>query len=369
MASDTNLLSLSAFLLCLLQLQLPFSAAVNGGYWFPESQFPASSIDSTLFTHLFCAFVALNPQTNQLYISPSNNASFAQFTATVRRKNPSVKTLISIGGGSANRSVFAAMAARPAARKSFIDSSIKLARSYGFSGLDLDWEYPDTNSDMNNLGTLVTEWRAAAAAEATATGKAALLLTAAVYYSSDLNGMNYPTAAIDSSLDFVNAMAYDFYDPSWYRDFTNLHAKLFDRPNPVVSGSYGVDRWVQAGLSPKKLVLGVPFYGYAWRLKSAGNNGVLAPASGPAGAGSGAMGYGEIRSFISRNNARVVYNSTVVGNYCYSGTTWIGYDETQAIGAKVAYAKQKGLGGYFAWHVGADSNWALSTQAKKSWEA
>ncbi|CAI9783083.1 unnamed protein product [Fraxinus pennsylvanica] len=124
-----------------------------------------------------------------------------------------------------------------------------------------------------------------------------------------------------------------------------------------------------AGVRATKLVLGMPFYGYAWRLVNANNHGLLAPANGPASADNGAMGYRQIKNFIAQNKAVTVYNSTIVTNYCYAGTTWIGFDDTQTIAAKVSYAKQKGLLGYFAWHVGVDNNWALSQQAKQSWGA
>ncbi|KAF7152054.1 hypothetical protein RHSIM_Rhsim01G0041800 [Rhododendron simsii] len=94
----------------------------------PDSGLAASDIDSTLFTHIFCAFADLDSNTNQVTISSSNNAQFSQFTKTVQLKNPSVKTLLSIGGGSADKTAFASMASQLASRKSFIDSSINLAR-------------------------------------------------------------------------------------------------------------------------------------------------------------------------------------------------------------------------------------------------
>ncbi|CAA3027548.1 chitotriosidase-1-like [Olea europaea subsp. europaea] len=270
------------------------------------------------------------------------------------QKLPNVRTLLSkpfcpLVVEMQTKTVFASMAAQSTSRKSFIDSSIKLARSYGFSGLDLDWEYPRTASDMANLGLLLNEWRTAVAVEATASSKLALVLTAAISFAPTVNGLKYPVQSINSNLDWINVMAYDFYDPS--------------------CGSYGVRAWTQAGVRAKKLVLGMPSYGYAFRLVNAKNHGLLAPANVPASPDTGAMGYRQIKNFIAQNKAVTVCNSTIVANYCYVGTTWIGFDDTQTIAAKVSYAKQKGLLGYFAWHVGVDNNWALSQQAKQSWGA
>ncbi|KAK8697190.1 hypothetical protein V6N13_113342 [Hibiscus sabdariffa] len=115
---------------------------VRAAYWSADSESSVSSIDSTIFTHLFCAFANLNPQTNRVTVDPANQARFSSFTSTVRSRNPNVRTLLSIGGGNSSPAAFASMASRASSRKSFIDSSISLARSYNFHGLDLDWEYP-----------------------------------------------------------------------------------------------------------------------------------------------------------------------------------------------------------------------------------
>ncbi|KAI4344251.1 hypothetical protein L6164_011498 [Bauhinia variegata] len=362
-------LSLLLFSLCFFIFQSHFLSAqtvIKGGYWFPGSGFPVSNINASLFTHLFCAFADLDPNTYQVTISSSNLPQFSTFTQTVQQNNPSVKTLLSIGGGGSNSSNFSAMAAQPTTRKSFIDSSIQLARSYNFHGLDLDWEYPDTRTDMTNFGLLLNEWRVAVANESRTTGNTTLLLSAAVFRSSDYYTLDYPIQQISNSLDWVNIMAYDFYGPLWFPNLTAPPAPLYNPPDQV-SGDAGVSSWIQSGLAANKLALGLPFYGYAWRLLDANNHGFFAPANGSANGGDGSMGYGQIRNFISQNGAQTVYNSTYVSDYCYSGTTWIGYDDTQSVFTKVTYAKQKGLFGYFAWHVGADNNWALSQTAFQAW--
>ncbi|KAK9098994.1 hypothetical protein Syun_026039 [Stephania yunnanensis] len=216
---------------------------------------------------------------------------------------------------------------------------------------------------MANMGILLNEWRNAVVVESRASGKPQLLLTAAVFYASQVYSLSYPIQEIGRSLDWINLMAYDFYDPSWYR-FTWSHSALND-PTSDFSASFGINDWVQAGLAPKKLVLGLPFYGYGWQLANPQNFGLRAPATGPVvGPGfpsdNGAIGFKQIKDFIQREKATEVYNETIGTNYCYVGTKWIGFDDSQSISAKVSYAKESRLLGYFAWHVANDLNWLLS---------
>ncbi|KOM32914.1 hypothetical protein LR48_Vigan01g247000 [Vigna angularis] len=348
----------------LFMLHLHASTAQNiGGYWFAGSGFPASNINSTLFTHLFYAFADINSITYNVTISSSNSVQLSTFTQTVQQKNPSVKTLLSIGGGASNSSTFSAMASQPSSRKSFIDSAIQLARSNNLHGIDVDWESPSTPSDMQNFGQLAREFRTYLLSEARDSGKSALLLSAALFRSSNYYSLDLPAKAINDSFDFINVMTYDFHGPNWFPNRTAPPAALYFQPNSgayQVGGDQGISSWIAAGVSPRKISMGIPYYGYAWRLRNASNNRLYAPANGSAFGGDGSMGYNQIRAFVSQNGARCVYNSTVVTDYCSSGTTWIGYDDVQSVTAKVNYCKSKGLFGHFVWQVGADNNWNLS---------
>ncbi|XP_038879961.1 class V chitinase-like [Benincasa hispida] len=364
---------INLFFSFIVLLQLHSSAGQSSGmkgiYWFSGSGFPVSDIDSSLFTHIFCAFADLAPNTFQVTISPSNSAKFKTFTQTVQRKNPNVKTLLSIGGGGANADTFAAMASQPDSRKSFISSSISLARSNGFLGLDLDWEYPSNQNQISSFSTLCTEWRAAAEKESQSSGKPRLLLSAAVFRSSNYYGLPLPASVLATKLDWINVMCYDFYGPGWSPNSTAPPAALFGSAGQVNCDA-GITSWIQSGFPASKIVLGIPFYGWAWRLVNQNNNGLYAPANGAAtGAGidDGAITYKGINAFKENNRVNSVYNGMVVTNYVSSGTTWIGYDDKQSVAAKVAYAKKKGLFGYFAWQVGADDNWTLSRTASTTW--
>jgi chitinase len=347
------------------------STVVKAAYWLGDAGLPAANIDSTLFTHLFCAFADVNPQTYEVTIAIENHGPFSTFNQTVQERNPGVKTLLSIGGGNATPATFAAMASSAKTRTAFIDSSIRLARSSNFLGLDLDWEYPQTEDEMKNLGSLLNEWRKAVQIESGSTNNAPLLLTAATYSSSSHEGLLYPIQAISDSLDWINLMAYDFYAPGWSRDVAGPPAALYNTGDrdPLACGDVGVQAWIDEGVPAQKLVLGLPFYGYAWELEDPNSNGLFALANGAAnGAGidptDGSIDYNKIVNFKNGSGATGFFDASFVTDYCHSGTTWIGYDDTKSITNKVEYAVGKKLFGYFAWHVGGDRDWTLSRTGK-----
>lgn len=181
-------MKMSPFLLILVQLLgvhlLVFQnvrlagAVVKGGYWLGG----ASMLEDVNFnyeTHVWYAFAGVDPTSYQL-VPPNateDSGQIATFAAIAKKSNPSIVPLLSIGGAAAPIATFAEMVSTSSRRKVFIDSSIALARQHGFEGLDLDWESPQTQLEMNNLATLLKEWRAAAVTEPQSSGKPELLLT------------------------------------------------------------------------------------------------------------------------------------------------------------------------------------------------
>ncbi|KAH9660245.1 class V chitinase [Citrus sinensis] len=256
------------------------------------------------------------------------------------------------------------MAGNPSSRKSFIDSSIKIARLYGFQGLDLSWYLANTSWDKYNIGILFKEWRAAVALEAkNNSSQSQLILTATVAYSPYSTAAAYPVDSIRQYLNWVHVFTTDYSVPTW-TNFTGAHAALYD-PNSVSNTEYGITKWIEEGLSADKLVLCLPFYGYAWTLVKPEDNGIGAAATGPALSEDGLVSYKEIKNHIKSYgpNVQVMYNSTYVVNYCSIGKIWFGFDDVEAIRVKVAYAKEKKLRGYHVWLVSYDQYWMLSQAA------
>ncbi|KEH23910.1 glycoside hydrolase family 18 protein [Medicago truncatula] len=81
----------------------------------------------------------------------------------------------------------------------------------------------------------------------------------------------------------------------------------------------------------------------------------------------GSVAYKYMKSYIRSSGDGVVscYNDAFVVNYftVASTSTWVNFDDVEAIKEKVSYAKKNGLLGYSVFQVGNDDNWVLSTAA------
>ncbi|KAG6739885.1 hypothetical protein POTOM_057503 [Populus tomentosa] len=248
-------------------------------------------------------------------------------------------------------------------RKSFIESSIYTARLYGFDGLDLSVG-PSMSINMTNLGILFDEWRDAIASDSRKSGKSQLLLVMSATYSPAQHSATYPIDIMKRTLDWIHLVAYDYHVPAEF-NFTGAHAALYGTSNWVNTDEW-IKEWLRGGLSASKLVLGLPYHGYAWTLVNPNEKEFGAPSSGPAVTSDGSMGYKNIKSFIQGYGygAAAVYNSTYVTKLFVVGSTWINFDDVETIKAKISYAKENNLSGYTVFQLSNDDNWILSRAAQ-----
>ncbi|KAL3535048.1 hypothetical protein ACH5RR_003509 [Cinchona calisaya] len=334
--SMVSFIRIVLLLLVVLPSNLPYSTAqtwIRAGYWFSGTEFPIEDVNSALFTHLLCAFGDLNSTTYELQISASDQKYFSAFTSTVKQKNPSVVTLLSIGGGTANYSIYSTMVSQFSSRKSFIDSSIRVARVYGFEGLDFSWRSASTAADATNMGILFDEWRAAVESESRNDSSSQPTLTMAAPYSQYILEATLPVESIKRNFDWVHVLAFDYNTPTSNPEHTGSSAALYNPANNQ-NTDFGVNSWMNGGLPANKIVLGLPFYGYAWKLRDPNDKLIGSPANGSAVTPDGDMTYTEIRNYILQYNAVSSYNSTYVMKYCSVGTTWIGFDDIEVVKQK-----------------------------------
>ncbi|XP_024638000.2 cysteine-rich receptor-like protein kinase 19 isoform X2 [Medicago truncatula] len=336
---------------------------VKAGYYFSSNEMEASEIKSTLFTHLLCAFAFINSTDYSIFINDSEYSKFDSFTTRVKLQNPSVTSLLSIYTGGENSSLFNSLINQSSYRKSFIDSSIRTARRFDFQGIDFCGAGPKQGKDLVNFATLLKEWRIAITSEARNTKRSELVLVMTGYYLKASDSLSYPFESMQKNLDWVHFVAYNYYLPK--RDsVTRFHAPLYGSSGWENTDS-GIKEWRKRGFSSNKLVIGLPYHGFAWTLVKPGEGGVGRPTSGPAITMDGSMAYKFIKSYIRGFGDGVVsrYNDTFVVNYFTVESTWVNFDDVEAIKEKVSYAKKNGLLGYSVFQVGSDDNWVLSTAA------
>ncbi|KAL3744225.1 hypothetical protein ACJRO7_013475 [Eucalyptus globulus] len=371
MAGEGKIACLFIFFLCLP----PSSEAqtwVKSGYFYAGNEIPVSDIDSSLFSHLICAFAYIDSSTYQLSVNSSTEQFFSTFTSTVKRKNPSITTLLSVWAaawaGREDPSAFVSMLGESSSRMSFIESTIGKARLYGFSGVDLYGVLPSRSINMTNLSALLREWRDAVDEESRKSGKPPLLLVMAVYCQPIFNSVSYPLDSIQRNLDWVHLNAYDYHLPTRER-FALPHAALFD-PASQNNTDFCITWLLTRRFPARKLVLGLPYHGYAWQLQDSSADAIGHPAVGHAVTTDGSFGYKAIKSYVrdSGYGASPVYDGTYVVNLFRKGSVWINFDDVEAIRAKVTYAKEKGLLGYSVFQVGNDQNWVLSRTAQEASE-
>ncbi|KAB2618817.1 cysteine-rich receptor-like protein kinase 4 [Pyrus ussuriensis x Pyrus communis] len=111
----------------------------------------------------------------------------------------------------------------PSNRKSFIESSIEVARRYGFQGIDLLWPWLNTASGTITMEKLLDEWRAAVTSEARNSGLPRLKLTMAVRYIPTFESFIYPVESMKRNLDWAHVVAYDYHLPL-KENFIGAHA-------------------------------------------------------------------------------------------------------------------------------------------------
>ncbi|CAO2841860.1 unnamed protein product [Amaranthus hypochondriacus] len=342
---------------------------IKSGYWLTVSQYPAPNINSALFTHLICGFAGLNSTNYHLSIPTDEIDYFASFTSTVKANNPSIKTLLSIGDLIISP-FFLNMISNPSSRNSFINSSIQTALKFGFDGIDLFCFQPKTASDSLNMVKLFDEWRSAIDSHVQK-----LILTMAVPYvpistlTFNLYELNksttvadFPVDSIQRNFDWVHIMSFDYFVPKKDK-FAHPHAALYDPYYPHINTDYGVNQWISKGLAANKILIGLPYHGWAWTLVNPKDSRIGAPASDVLFENDGSMGYRYIKDCVKSYGAKIVYNSVYVENSCSFGSYWVGFNDVEAIRRKVSYARKKGLRGYNVYQVANDNNWILSETA------
>jgi len=298
--------------------------------------------------------------------------NFNQINNVLKKKQPGLQTLISVGGWTWS-TYFSDVAADAASRDRFVTSCVSYMTKYGFNGIDLDWEYPvlgglPTNhyrpDDGSNYLLLVQRFRQALT-ELTEKTNANYLLTIAAPAGED-KFKYLDLKRMSDYLDWFNIMTYD-YNGCW-SNYTSHMTNLYYNPaDPQAidrgyNGNASVQAFLAAGVPASKINLGVAFYGRGFgQVKGSGSDWMFKPfADCPQGTWddwqSGKTGVFDYKDIANKAGAgwESYWDDVAKAPYIHSGDIVIGYDNAKSIQIKSDYLKANRLGGLFSWSFDGD---------------
>jgi chitinase len=322
-----------------------------------------TTIDATKLTHINYAFVDVKDSLAWLTNIATDTVNFRKL-GYLKRYNPGLKILISIGGWAWSEN-FSDAVLTENSRKKFAESSAAIVEQYDLDGVDIDWEYPGLRGEDNvfrpedkeNFTLMFRACRKALDALAEKTGKKYQLTTAIPCFSEFIRITEMGKA--QAYLDYVNLMAYDFYVAG---DTAGHHSNLFPAENDEqeLSGDKAFRDYTKAGVPAEKLVLGLPFYGRSWIMKSDDNRGINRPVDSVAQGG----GYTYIKDSLSVRPGFIRYwDDKARAPYLFNATTkqLVTYDDEESVKHKCEYVKEHNMAGIMFWQYASDPKGYLLT--------
>lgn len=286
------------------------------------------------------------------------------YQRTITAAGSTVPVLLGMGGWTDSvGDKYSTMVGSPQNRRNFISNAVSFLRTYGFSGLHLDWNYPvcwqsdcskGPSSDRPNLTKLMKEMKQEFS-------RHNLLLSMSISGYKEVITEAYEIAQLSNIVDFMTIMTYDYHG-SWESQtghVSPLYGSSGDK-YPQYNTDYAMQLLVKMGAQKDKLIMGVPLYGQSFTLSRTEISGLGSPASGPGQAGEdtrqpGMLAYYEICYRVRKQKWRVARDvSLKSGPYATSKDQWVGYDDPVSATVKAQYVIKGGYGGIAAWTMDLD---------------
>ena len=307
------------------------------------------SVAAEKLTHIIFSFCHLKG--NTLQVDDSRNASTIAALVGLKKRNPSLKVLLSLGGwgGCAPCSdVFSTAKGR----KEFSQSVLQLNQFFKSDGIDLDWEYPVvegypghkyTPADKQNFTELVRELRRTLGTQyeiSFAAGGFQKFLDESIFWKD-----------VITEVDRVNLMTYDLVNG--YSTITGHHTPLYSSPDQKESTDNAVKYLIKLGIPANKLVIGSAFYGRMWENVPPARNGLYQSGKFKTG-----INYNKFKTELSAEKGFVSYWDDVAkAPYAYNASSklFITYDDKRSMQIKAKYVADNHLNGIMFWEITSDT--------------
>jgi chitinase len=327
------------------------------------SSLPISKIDVKRITHVNYAFANLNAKAAVFFANNSDSLKIDTLQQ-LKKHNPELKLIVSVGGASWSEH-FSEIAASERLSNSFADNIAEFVKQYKLDGIDIDWEFPCmrrqdntvNRDDKKNFTSLLQKIRSALnALEIGQKRNDHYILTIAAGISpAYLRCVELHN--IVQYVDFVNVMAYNYRSGADWETghHSNLKTSSSDRLKDNNSIDVTISRYIEAGVSPEKVILGVPFYGRLWAGVRPNNNGLYQPAK----TGGKSVTYRNIRKYYTLDTGYAdMWDDSAKSPYLWNpnDSIFISYETPRSLAYKVDYIRQYKLKGIMFWEYNSDNN-------------
>ena len=333
--------------------------------WAPWRGYGPDRLDAGAFTQINFAFAAIDGSTGKAVLEdPGRDAGTLRDLTALRKKNPQLKIVLSIGGWD-HSTYFSDAASTAARRETFAQSCLDLILAHDLDGIDLDWEYPVSGGsgvihrpqDKQNFTLLLKALRQKLDRQGQRDGRDYRLTIAGASGSWYLN--NIEPQAVAEVVDHVFLMTYDFSGP--WSSRSGFNAPLYGAD----STDSAVTAWLSRGAAAEKLVLGIPLYGYIYQGVSSAGNGLNSAFSSAR-----SVTYDAVKTaYLTDSAYRQLRHATAQVPYLYGQRTFLSYDDPVSVAAKAELARDRGLGGIGFWELSQDTGGELVSAARTAWLA
>ena len=332
-------------------------------------------VDTTMvnpdkLTHINYAFV--NVQHNRAWLTniKTDTINF-KYLVGLKKKNPDLKVLISIGGWGWSGN-FSDAALSDTSRRAFAASAVAIVKQYKLDGIDIDWEYPGQvrignihrPEDKQNYTLMFQALRQSLDSLQQQTGHKLLLTAAVGAFRHFLQHTEMGKA--QQYLDYINLMTYDYMQDSI--GITVHHTNLYPSKKYVTENSVdkAVDDFIAAGVPVNKLVAGIAFYGRSIGVADGSTDGLGTKTTVHMRGG----GYTYLKdSLINLNTSGFKYyrDKDAMAPYLFNAQLmqFISFDDEWSVKNKCRYAVKKGMAGVMFWEYAEDKKEYLLNEIDK----
>ncbi|KAF2182131.1 glycoside hydrolase family 18 protein [Zopfia rhizophila CBS 207.26] len=287
------------------------------------------------YTHINFAFATINPRTLEIDIGNANTKDMLERIGSLKLLQPDLEIWVAVGGWSFNdpwqptHTTFSDIASSKESQDRFIKSVMRFMATYGFDGIDIDWEYPvaDDRSgkpdDYKNFVSLMKNMR-----------------------NTFKGGFMGIGGALGNGISLTL--------PASHCPFVNAHTNMTDIQE-------GLDLLWRNDIDPDKVVFGMSYYSRSFQLANPGCSEpkCIVASAGEAGSCSNTVGvllHAEIQDIVKEKKlAPKLYRDEAV-KAIHWDNQWVSFDDLATWRLKGNSIRSQCIKGVMVWVISQDDD-------------